>query len=89
MKKSELRRVDKISVFAERTDDINVSFSFDKSGNIIFEAERLDGIECTFTYTDKPDIGNKYLEVEPELIWVYPDFENYNNVYSNVNWIVN
>ena len=36
-----------------------------------------------------PDVGGFYLEIEPEMIWVYPDIENYNNVYSNTSWIIN
>lgn len=27
-----------------------------------------------------------YLEIEPELIWVYPDMDTSNNVYSNTTW---
>lgn len=27
-----------------------------------------------------------YLEIEPELIWVNPDWGVDNNVYSNTNW---
>lgn len=68
---------------------IPFSFSFNKDGSIAFKAERLDGIECTLTYTDRQDIGRKYLEIEPEILWVYPDLENYNNVYSNTLWLVN
>lgn len=30
-----------------------------------------------------------YLEIEPELIWVYPDVEVDNNVHSNTAWNVN
>lgn len=29
-----------------------------------------------------------YLEIEPELIWVYPDWSAYNDVYSNTTWNV-
>ena len=29
-----------------------------------------------------------YLEIQPELIWVYPDIESSNDVYSNLDWIV-
>ena len=29
-----------------------------------------------------------YLEIHPELIWVYPDIESSNDVYSNLDWIV-
>jgi len=36
------------------------------------------------------DIQNiPYLEIEPEFIWVYPDFEVDNDVYSNLTWNVN
>ena len=37
-------------------------------------------------------VGKKtqfYLEIEPELIWVYPDFEVDNNVFSNTDWYIN
>lgn len=30
-----------------------------------------------------------YLEIEPELIWVNPDWGTSNNVYSNTTWNVN
>lgn len=29
-----------------------------------------------------------YLEIEPEIIWVYPDWSAYNDVYSNTTWNV-
>ena len=29
-----------------------------------------------------------YLEIEPDTIWVYPDFEQDVHVYSNTDWIV-
>jgi len=29
-----------------------------------------------------------YLEIEPETIWVYPNFEQDVHVYSNTDWIV-
>ena len=68
---------------------IPFSFSFNKKEGIVFDADRLDGIGCTLTYTDRQDISRKYLEIEPEILWVYPDLENYNNVYSNTLWLVN
>lgn len=34
-------------------------------------------------------IPTPYLEIEPEVIWVYPDFEVENYVYSNTNWFLN
>ena len=68
---------------------IPFAFSFDRNGGIVFDADRLDGIGCTFTYTDRQDISKKYLEIEPEVIWVWPDLESLNDVYSNVTWHIN
>ena len=31
-------------------------------------------------------IPTPYLEIEPEILWVYPDFEVENYVYSNTEW---
>ena len=30
-----------------------------------------------------------YLEIEPDTLWVYPDMEVSNNVYSNTSWNIN
>ena len=30
-----------------------------------------------------------YLEISPEVIWVYPDFDVENYVYSNTTWYIN
>lgn len=40
-------------------------------------------------YSPDADVDILYLEIEPELIWVYPDFEVSNNVYSNTEWVIN
>lgn len=29
-----------------------------------------------------------YLEIEPEVLWVYPDYERENFVYSNTEWFI-
>ena len=29
-----------------------------------------------------------YLEIEPEILWVYPDFDVENYVYSNTSWVI-
>ena len=34
-------------------------------------------------------IPTAYLEIEPEILWVYPDFERENYVYSNTSWFIN
>lgn len=35
-----------------------------------------------------PDTSDYYLEIEPELIWVYPDFVVDNRVFSNTDWYI-
>lgn len=40
---------------------------------------------CTAT---APDATEYYLEIEPELIWVYPNWSVENRVYSNTNWTI-
>ena len=34
-------------------------------------------------------IPTPYLEIEPEVLWVYPDFSVENYVYSTTNWFLN
>ena len=46
-------------------------------------------ISCNMVYSPDADVDILYLEIEPELIWVYPDFEVSNNVYSNTEWVIN
>jgi hypothetical protein len=36
----------------------------------------------------RPNIAKPYLEIAPEIIWVYPDWSAYNEVYSNTFWNV-
>ena len=95
---SSAERQDGISVSAEPLSRIDASlepngipfsFKFNKDGSIELRAERLDSIECTFTYSDRPDISKKYLEIDPEVIWVWPNLESYNDVLSNVTWMIN
>jgi len=43
---------------------------------------------CVPHTPDNPDEPEYYLEIEPEAIWVYPDFEQDVRVYSNTDWIV-
>lgn len=35
------------------------------------------------------DIRTPYLEIEPTILWVYPDIENTNDVFSNTYWRIN
>ena len=89
MTKVEFERIGDLSASMERVDGIHLDFTLDKSGELIFGAERVGGIECKLTYTDRKDISNKYLEIEPEVLWVWPNLESLNDVYSNVTWHIN
>jgi len=44
---------------------------------------------CTAAVPDEEPEAENYLEIEPEVIWVYPDFESMNYVFSNTTWNVN
>lgn len=46
-------------------------------------------ISCEIIYTPDAEVIVKYLEIEPKILWVYPDFEVSNNVYSNTEWVIN
>lgn len=37
----------------------------------------------------RTDIFTEYLEINPTVLWVYPDIPRDNDVYSNLCWIVN
>lgn len=37
----------------------------------------------------RTDIFTEYLEINPTVLWVYPDIPRDNDVYSNLSWIVN
>lgn len=89
---------DSVSVCAEQLPQFTASlcreecgfaFSFGKTGGIEVDASRLSGMGCSFEYTDKADINEKYLEIEPTVLWVFPDLESMNDVYSNVTWRIN
>lgn len=46
-------------------------------------------ISARLSMVCRPSIRTPYLEISPEIIWVYPDWSAYNEVYSNTNWTVN
>lgn len=58
-------------------------------GGISVSFTRKGGIACRMGLVCKPNIKHPYLEIEPTLIWVYPDWATDNNVYSNTHWNVN
>ena len=55
------------------------------------EIERIDvaleaeiELICSVAIPEEP-----YLEIEPTILWVYPDIENTNDVFSNTYWRIN
>lgn len=67
--------------------DVNIDFAYAK---LLAEAS-----SCNVPIFVKIDnfcgqiIPTPYLEIEPETLWVYPDFEVENHVYSNTTWYIN
>lgn len=45
-------------------------------------------IKCEFERVYEEVGEAKYLEIEPTVLWVYPDIESMNDVYSNTHWNV-
>ena len=52
-------------------------------------AFKIGGITCTLIYVWDTNTGGPYLEISPNLIWVYPDLEALNEVFSNTAWEIN
>ena len=48
-----------------------------------------EAIHARLSMVCTPSIRAPYLEISPGIIWVYPDWSAYNEVYSNTNWTVN
>lgn len=59
-----------------------------RSGGMATTMTRVGGMACRFALVCKPGILPPYLEINPEIIWVYPDWSAYNDVYSNTHWNV-
>lgn len=59
-----------------------------KNGGISASFKRIGGMTCRMGLVCKPGIRKPYLEIEPKVIWVYPDWSAYNDVYSNTHWNV-
>ena len=45
-------------------------------------------VKCEFERVYEEVGEAKYLEIEPTVLWVYPDLESLNDVYSNTTWNV-
>ena len=68
--------------------DGGITSSLQCATGISASLTKVSGISCRIGLICKPDIGSKYLEIEPTVIWVYPDMDSINDVYSNTHWIV-
>ena len=82
---SEAEKLSFIRTLTEKIGGSTFSF-FQRNYNTEYSVSREDGISCELVYTDEPNIPKPYLEIEPTFLWVYPDFETMNDVYSNVIW---
>lgn len=79
---------EKLSFIQTLTEKIGSAtfFLLRREYNTEYSISREGGISCELVYTDEPNIPKPYLEIEPTYLWVYPDFETMNDVYSNVTW---
>ena len=57
--------------------------------NIHIGLRREGVIKCIFTYICDTNIQQPYLEISPEVIWVYSNVEATNDVFSNITWHIN
>lgn len=48
-----------------------------------------DAIRARLSLVCTPSIRTPYLEIEPQLIWVYTNIESTNDVFSNTTWHIN
>lgn len=80
---------DTIAADINRVSDFNVCACL-VSGDLSFDVIcKNTSISVQVTTICEPNIGDFYLEIEPELLWVYTDIETYNRVISNTSWVIN
>lgn len=65
-----------------------MSATAERVGGIGASMERKGGISCRFSLICSTGVVPPYLEINPEIIWVYPDWSAYNDVISNTHWNV-
>lgn len=92
-----LQRVGAVTSTATREPDAVTGVSCSAVGGIVPAIEATEGIGASVSvlsiaahvsHVCTPSIRHPYLEIEPEIIWVYPDWAVDNNVFSNTNWNV-
>ena len=57
--------------------------------NIHIGLKREGVIRCMFTYVCDVSFQRPYLEISPEIVWIYSDLETSNDVISNTTWYIN
>ncbi len=60
-----------------------------KEGSISVEAIDVTDMTASLSEVCTTNIRPPYLEINPVIIWVYPDVETDNDVLSNTRWNVN
>lgn len=95
-----LTRVGGISVSFDRVSS-GISVSLDRVNSFMALLTRIGGdiqtshvrvggdISVSFGLVCSPNISGPYLNIEPTVLWVYPNLENTNDVYSNTEWEIN
>lgn len=84
---SSLTRIDG-GITTEFSHGGGIESSFSRVGGIASSFRKVGGIQSRMGLVCKPNIMRPYLEIAPEIIWVYPDWAVDNNVYSNTHWNV-
>lgn len=92
-----ITRVGDIGMSAELASE-GIRACIARDGAIIVEAGKVghisasmdhDAIRVRMSMVCTPSIRTPYLEIEPEIIWVYYDLESMNDVSSNTTWHIN
>ena len=89
-------RLGGITVGAERVGGIScsaarfggMSATAERVGGMNASMERKGGMACRFSLICTTGIIPPYLEINPEIIWVFTDWSARNDVISNTRWNV-
>ena len=65
-----------------------VSATAERVGGMDASIERVGGMSCRFSLICSTGVVPPYLEINPEIIWVFTDWSAQNDVYSNTHWNV-
>ena len=81
---------------AERVGGMSCDFSrvgyaeayMSRIGGADVNMSRVGGIKCRFSIICSSGVMPPYLEIAPEILWIWTD-PGYNDVYSNTTWNIN